>query len=577
MTVLENFTNKTHQRADMIIEILLGGYFLLGIGLSFYYGTWVIAIGVGGLNLLGYYLTKLTFKGKNYHHYYASAGLSIFMAQFIYQMHGMFEMHFTAFIAAVAVIAYQNWRTLIPLTLVIVLHHSAFAYIQYVGFTQDDPSLKAIYFTQLNYMTFETFLFHAILFALAAFLAGIYSFDLEKITKQRAIDFTRLEGAQAISLKNLHFANEIAKGNYEEVATDESQDELGRALGDMRKNLLESTNRERKDKFVNVGLAEMADITRKYNTNTEELAFQTIRYLIKYLKANQGGLFMAEEEQDRKVLKLKACYAFERKKYLQKTIEIGEGLVGQCFQESDRIYLKSVPTDYVRITSGLGDAPPTCLLLVPIKNNDVVEGVMEIALFHELEEYQIQFIEKVGENLASVINNLKINERTKVLYENSQQQSEELKSQEEEMRQNLEEISATQEEMKRKTFESDSRLHAINDSGIASIEFDLKGTILTANQSFLKLMEYSLDEVQGKHHRIFVTRAYAESDEYRIFWHDLAQGIAKPGEFQRQTKSGKTVFIYGSYSIIRDLNGLPFRVLKLATDLTELRRNNGIK
>ncbi len=198
MTVFESFTQKTHHRADTIIEILLGGYFLMGIGLSFYYGTWIVGINVGGLNLLGYFITKATFKGRNYHHYYASAGLSIFMAQFIYQMHGMFEMHFTAFIAAVAVIAYQNWRTLIPLTLVIVLHHSAFAYIQYLGFTQADPSFKAIYFTQLNYISFEALLFHIILFVLAAFLAGIYSFDLEKITKQRAIDFTSIQNQKQL-------------------------------------------------------------------------------------------------------------------------------------------------------------------------------------------------------------------------------------------------------------------------------------------------------------------------------------------------------------------------------------------
>jgi methyl-accepting chemotaxis protein len=484
----------------------------------------------------------------------------------------MFEMHFTAFIGAVAVIAYQNWRTLIPITLVIVVHHSAFAYIQYLGFTQNDPSLKAIYFTQLNYMTLETFIFHATLFAIAAFLAGLFSYDLEKTTKLRAADFERMESFQKLAVRNSHFANEIAKGNYSEEVAIDTNDELGQSLANMRKNLMESSTREAEDKFVNVGLAEIADISRKFNTNSEELSFQTLRYLIKYLKANQGGLFLVDQDGDRQVLRLKACFAFERKKFLQKTVEIGEGLIGQCFLEKENVYLRDVPSDYIRITSGLGDAPPKYLLLVPVKSDEVVEGVLELASFHDFEPYQVKLIEKICDNLASVINNLKMNERTQTLYHESQQQAEELKSQEEEMRQNLEEISATQEELRRKSMESENRIRAINESGIASIEFDPTGHILAANESFLNLMEYSLDEIVGKHHRIFVSPEYAESSDYRKFWEELGKGITRTGEFKRLTHSGKVIYLFGSYSVMNDAAGKPYKILKLASDITRYKK-----
>jgi methyl-accepting chemotaxis protein len=571
MNILEIFNQKIHKRADAIIEVLLFSYFLLGIGLSFYYDTWAIGVGVGVLNLLGYFLTKYTFRGKIYHHYYASAALGIFMAQFIYQKHGLFEMHFTAFIGAVAVIAYQNWRTLIPLTLVIVVHHSAFAYVQYLGFTQNDPSLKEIYFTQLNYMSFEVFLFHATLFAVAALLAGLYSYDLERTTKLRAADFERMDLAQKVAVRNSLFANEIAKGNYSEDLVIDTHDELGNALANMRKNLFESSKREAEDRFLNVGLAEVADISRKYNQNTQELSYQVLRYLIKYLEANQGGLFLLDERGDTPVLNLAACYAYERKKFLEKDIPVGEGLVGQCFLEKEIIYLRDVPQNYIRITSGLGDAPPRFLLMIPLKNEDVVEGVMELASFRDFLPHHVKLVEKVCNDLASTIKNLKVNEQTKSLYQESQQQAEELKSQEEEMRQNMEEIAATQEELRRKNVESENRIRAINESGIGSIEFDLKGNIIHANDVFLKLMGYTLDEITGQHHRIFVPADIADSPQYEKFWEDLGNGISQSGDYRREAKNGKTVYLFGAYSVLKDPDGRPMRVLKMAMDITRYK------
>jgi methyl-accepting chemotaxis protein len=96
--------------------------------------------------------------------------------------------------------------------------------------------------------------------------------------------------------------------------------------------------------------------------------------------------------------------------------------------------------------------------------------------------------------------------------------------------------------------------------------------ILAANDSFRKLMGYSAHEVIGKHHRIFVEQSYAESQEYKAFWDDLGNGISKPGEYQRITKSGTPVYIKGSYSIIRDHAGKVVRILKLVMDITEMKQ-----
>jgi transcriptional regulator with GAF, ATPase, and Fis domain len=131
-------------------------------------------------------------------------------------------------------------------------------------------------------------------------------------------------------------------------------------------------------------------------------------------------------------------------------MEVGEGLVGRCVQEKEAIYLTEIPNNYISITSGLGTANPTCLLLMPLKVNEQIFGVLELASFTTLESYQIDFIAKIAESIGAAISTVDTNKRTKQLLEKAQQQAEELRAQEEEMRQNMEELTATQEEMRRK-------------------------------------------------------------------------------------------------------------------------------
>jgi len=106
----------------------------------------------------------------------------------------------------------------------------------------------------------------------------------------------------------------------------------------------------------------------------------------------------------------------------------------------------------------------------------------------------------------------------------------------------------------------------------AVIEFQLDGTIITANDNFCNAMGYSLDEIRGKHHRIFVEPGYAGNDEYRSFWERLNQGEFQAGEFKRIDKRGREVWIQASYNPILDLSGKAFKVVKFATDTTDAKR-----
>ena len=110
------------------------------------------------------------------------------------------------------------------------------------------------------------------------------------------------------------------------------------------------------------------------------------------------------------------------------------------------------------------------------------------------------------------------------------------------------------------------------DRSQAVIEFDMDGTILTANDNFLQTLGYDLAEVQGKHHRMFCDPAYAASSEYTAFWAKLNRGEFDAGAYMRIGKGGKEVWIQASYNPIVDKHGKHYKVIKFATDITEAKK-----
>ena len=256
------------------------------------------------------------------------------------------------------------------------------------------------------------------------------------------------------------FIEAISSGNYSfDLNNSEEQDELNGTLTIMRDRLKKNAEEDQHRNWTSAGLAQAGEILRL--SNAQELYDSIIKFVVKYTNSNQGGLFVLADDEQEKQLELVACYAYERKKFLARKVGIGQGLIGQCFLEKEKILLVEIPPDYVNITSGLGAANPSCLLIVPLKTNDVVYGVLELASFKEYKEYEIDWVERLTESIASTVASVKANENMKVLLEQTQQQAEEMKSQEEEMRQNMEELSATQEEMMRKEREYINRINEL--------------------------------------------------------------------------------------------------------------------
>ena len=119
------------------------------------------------------------------------------------------------------------------------------------------------------------------------------------------------------------------------------------------------------------------------------------------------------------------------------------------------------------------------------------------------------------------------------------------------------------------------QLQAISRSQ-AVIEFNLKGEIITANENFCSALGYRLEEIKGKHHRMFVEPGFAASTEYQTFWEHLGRGEYQAAEYMRIGKGGKQIWIQATYNPIFDMNGRPFKLVKYATDITARKTSNNI-
>ena len=254
--------------------------------------------------------------------------------------------------------------------------------------------------------------------------------------------------------KTVQFAIEVGKGNLNaEYKALSEYDQLGRSLLDMRDNLKRVAVEDEKRNWVLNGMAGYVDISRKESSNIESFAEHVLSYLVKYLHANQAFFYTLEEREDREeneVLVLKAAYAWDKKRFRENEIVKGDGLAGQVWKEGTMLYMKDLPQDYIKITSGLGAATPRNLVILPLKFNDTIYGMIEIASFEYIEKHALNFLEKIADTIASTLANVQTADRTKRLLYQSQEQAEMLHAQEEEMRQSMEEMQATQEEMIRK-------------------------------------------------------------------------------------------------------------------------------
>lgn len=424
-----------------------------------------------------------------------------------------------------------------------------------------------------------------------------------------------------------NFALEIGKGNFKsEFEPMSRKDVLGNSLIDMRKSLQQAQKEEEKRKiederrnWATNGLAKFGEILGHHTEDIKLLSKDVIINLVEYLNINQGGIFILQEDEDKNTyLELTAAYAYNREKHLKKKVLMGEGLLGAAALERHTVYMTDIPEEYIEIESGTGSAQPKAVLIVPLTMEDTTLGVIELASFNELNQHEIELVERIAENVASTLATTKINSQTNLLLKQSKAQAIEMQVQEEKMLQTIEELRSSQEEILereeklkqhlqeledtkqrliKKEEEQQARIAELNkdnrnkikqlkESELTSttvleastdpiIMSNKRGSIEFFNPAAEKLWGYKASEVLGKNVTELMTVNHSiKHDAYMDNY--LHTGIRKiigiGREVPIETKAGEEIPVYLTVTEIKAGNDVKF--VAFMRDLSETKRIN---
>ncbi len=555
--------------ANKVLEISLWLYIIFALLLSPIYNTFLFALPIIIISITCYYLAKYLLPQSNLYQYIGSGCLAVFTALLIYQSHGIMEMHFLAFVASILLIQFKKWQVQLPLITIVVIHHITLAYAQF-GANLD------VFFMAENDFSWLTFILHLVLAAIIFFLCSYWAFIIEKYDTKLDKHTQKLQSQIEINDKIELIASKIANGDLSSKFEVDEKNTLSKALKIMQSNLVKAHIKENEEKFYNLGLAQAADILREHNDNLKTLSTKILVFLIKYVNANQGGVFLLNDlDTDNIYLEQTASYAYDRNKFLTKKIQLNEGLLGACFHEKEVIYMTDVPPTYIHITSGLGLATPKAIIIVPLIANETVNGVIEMAFFNEIELFKINFIKKVCEIFASTVQSVEASNKTKKLLEKSQLQTQTLRNQEEEMRQNMEELLATQEEMSRKNSEIENTIKTYQnltktiDSTFARLEIRPNGKIIEANQVFLDLLQLKNVQVNNKTFNFFIEPEIKNTTEYLQLWNQLNMGISSNFLIKSKNALGQSIWLKCIFKPLVNEEAAVEKILVLAMNITQ--------
>lgn len=381
--------------------------------------------------------------------------------------------------------------------------------------------------------------------------------------------------------KVFRFTEQLRKGSFFDKEVELGKDELSKSLVNLRDELQQREKEERLRKeeedqrhWITEGLASFGAVLREKGDELEKLSYSVVSELAKYLKCQLVGIFVINDTNpEKKFIEQTGTFAYGRKKFSDKKLEWGEGLVGACILERKPAFLKDVTPGYVEITSGLGKATPRSVLIVPLIFNEEVFGAVELASLKVFKEFEVEFVEKVAESIASTISSLKINMRTAILLKNSQSGQDIMKRQEAEMRKNMKEMRELQVEAAKQSEQFISFTNSVNHTMIRA-EYSVEGVLLYANTKFLHKLGYSSNkEIEGQHISMFINEK--DKEWFDELWARLKDGGEHfEGDMKHVSKQGTDLWTMGTYVSVRNKKGIPEKILFLGIDMTDSKKQS---
>ena len=365
-----------------------------------------------------------------------------------------------------------------------------------------DFSLYTIY--RIHYEVPTLILVDIFAFVFAYFYKKLITEYYNKKEKFKII----VEEKEALINKNAEYALKIGKGDFSDSDNEvDEYDVLGTALNIMRANLLSASQKDDYLNWLSKGKDKISIVLRE-NNDLKKLCNDVLETIIKFADFAQGACYVYDEEKN--TLINYATYAYNRKKFIQQEFKVGHGLIGQCAFEKTTIYRTEIPEDYVTIGSGiLGDKKPGSILLVPLVTDDKLYGVIELICIKDfIPEGNIVYVSELSDIIARTIFNLKVNQKTKALLDETQLMAQELKQNEILLNKNAESMRLAQENLKKVNENLENKIQEVNRSQnrqqkllenaseVISI-FDENGFVLYESPSTKEILGYDAEEIIG--------------------------------------------------------------------------------
>ncbi|NPA36446.1 MAG: PAS domain S-box protein [Chlorobi bacterium] len=382
------------------------------------------------------------------------------------------------------------------------------------------------------------------------------------------------------SRQNVELAEKIGRGELD-LDVKAADSKLSEVLLNLGQNLKHNQEKENVLNWISKGKDLISDILRSYN-NIESLSIEVLKKIIEYNSAVQGAFYIYDGKG---MLKNIATYAYGRQRFIKQEIPVGKGLIGETAYEKQYVFRTEIPDDYFTLTSGiLGDRKPKGLLIVPLVQEDELQGVYEIAFISEnVPEKVFTLAEELSRMIGQTIYNLKINKRTEQLLKESQEMTEILKKNEEQLKQNAIEMLEAQEQLEKsnKLLESQiqevehgrKKLQALltNASEFISI-YNERQQLLFESPSVKRILGYDDDDedVRGMDPELLTPKGYRTINE--LFQYLLeTPGGQRTAQYTYLKKNGEKLFLETrGTNLLHDpaIRGLIFNT----RDITERKR-----
>jgi HAMP domain-containing protein/CheY-like chemotaxis protein/signal transduction histidine kinase len=242
----------------------------------------------------------------------------------------------------------------------------------------------------------------------------------------------------------------VTKGDLTRSITVQAQGEVAALkdnINEMILNLKDTTQKNTEQDWLKTNLARFTRMLQGQR-DMKTVAQMVLSELAPLVNAQQGVFYVNQSDNGQPVMKLMGGYAYSKRKNLANEFHAGEGLVGQCTLERERILVTNVPGNYVHVSSGLGEAPPNNIVVLPVLFEGEAKAVIELSTFHTFSDTHLTFLDQLTESIGIVLNTIEANTRTEDLLQQSQSLAAELQSQQDELKKTNEQLEQQAESLR---------------------------------------------------------------------------------------------------------------------------------